>query len=328
MQNSAQSFVIPGNLSLEDQVAYCKKIIFKYRSEAMLLRRDKQKCEYDHTGLKEKLKKWEQQYEILRESLKRSDKENSNLKKDNGKLKKEIEKLTASNAAYAKINERYRVSLFDHGNFKHPNNQEKKPKGGQKRHANTNKDKQRDYASFKKERVYSQACGKCGNPLNRTTSTKDKTLIDIEINPQLLQLIIQSERQWCSTCKKKVRATHPQSLPFTEYGINAFMVVLYLRFKGKQSFGTISCILNNLFELPITKSGIGTILRQAKEYLQDKYEELKQAIRNGEIMYNDETGWSVRGKSAWMWIMTTSDEQQTDRSIKTGMTVYIAAESR
>ncbi len=257
----------------------------------------------------------------LEEENKRLRKENGKLKKENEKLKGEIEKLT-------KTNNRYRVSLFDHGNFKHPDNRQKKPKGGQKGHANTNKDGERDYASFKRKRIYAKACGGCGNPLNRTNSIKEKTLIDIEIHPQLIQVIIKSERQWCGNCKKEVRAFPVQSLPFTEYGMNTFMVVLYLRCKGKQSFGTISCTLNNLFGLPITKSGVGTILFQAKEYLGKKYEELKQAIRNGEIMYNDETGWSVRGKSAWMWIMTTPDKKQKDGSIEAGMTVYIAAESR
>lgn len=259
--------------------------------------------------------------EVLEEENKRLRKENGALKKENGKLKKEIEELI-------KTNSRYQVSLFDHGNFKHPNNQEKKPKGGQRGHINTNKDSDRDYVSFKRQRVYAAVCGRCGKQLPRAGSIKEKTLIDIEINPRLLQLIVQSERQWCGNCHKEVRASHPQSLPFTEYGINTFMVAMYLRFKGKQSLGTISCTLNNLFGLPITKSGVGTILFQAKEYLGEKYEELKQAIRDGEIMYNDETGWSVRGKSAWMWIMTTPDKKQADGTIEAGSTVYVAAESR
>lgn len=321
MDNSAQAFHLPQNLPLNQQMPFCLSVIRRQREEILPLRNKITICQTYHDPLLEKLKEWKEKYEKTEKEITNLKEKNKQLEKEKGKLQQEIEKLT-------KTNDRYRVSLFDHGNFKHPDNQEKKPKGGQKRHANTNKDRQRDYASFKKQRVYSQACGKCGNPLSHTISTKDKTLIDIEINPQLLQLIIQSERQWCNTCKKEVRAAHPQSLPFTEYGINTFMAVLYLRFKGKQSFGTISCTLNNLFGLPITKSGIGTILCQAKEYLQDRYQELKQAIRNGEIMYNDETGWSVRGKSAWMWIMTTSDKKQTDGTTKTGMTVYVAAESR
>lgn len=315
MQNSAQGFVMPASLSSIEQVSYCKNIIFKLRAEVLLLRKQRQKCEYDHTGLEEKIGKWEQQYKILKDELKQKDMENN-------KLKKEIGKLT-------KTNERYRVSLFDHGNFKSPDKkQEKKQKGGQKGHANTNKDGQRNYASFKKERIYAQVCGGCGNPLTRVTSIKEKTLIDIEINTQLLQMIIESERQWCGNCKSNIQAVHPQSLPFTEYGVNTFMVVMYLRFKGKQSVRTIAITLNNLFGLGITKSGVGSLIFQAREYLEGKYEQLKQAIREGEIMYNDETGWMVRGKPAWMWIMTTPDKKQVDGSIQGGMTVYVAAESR
>ena len=45
-------------------------------------------------------------------------------------------------------------------------------------------------------------------------------------------------------------------------------------------------------------------------------------------MYNDETGWMVRGKSAWMWIMASPDRQLADGSVQAGMTVYVPAESR
>lgn len=144
----------------------------------------------------------------------------------------------------------------------------------------------------------------------------------------MIQILAASERQWCGNCKKEVRAAHPQSLPFTEYGINTFMTVMYLRYKGKQPVRTIAATLNSLFGLSIGKSGVLTILFQAKTYLQDKYEELKQAIRNSEIMYNDETGWLVRGKPAFMWIMATEDKKQADGNIQAGMTVYVAAESK
>lgn len=259
--------------------------------------------------------------ERLEEENNRLKQENNKLRRENGNLKEEIEKLT-------KTKTRYQVSLFDHGNFKHPDNQVKKSKGGQKGHDNTNKDDNRNYASFIRQRIHATVCGKCGSPLSRTGSIKEKTLIDIEINQAIIQMIIQSERQWCGNCHKEIRASHPRSLPFTEYGINTFMTIMYLRSKGNQSLRTIALTLNNLFGLSITKSGIGSLLFQAREYLQGKYEELKEAIRNGEIMYNDETGWIVRGKSAWMWIMTTGDKKSADGKLKSGITVYVAAESR
>lgn len=321
MQNTAQSFVIPESLSLTEQVAYCKRVIFKYRAEVLLLRKDKQKCVYDHTHLEEKLKEWEKQYGKLQEKVEQVEKENSTLKKDKGLLEEKIEKLT-------KTNERYRVALFDHGNFKNPDTKKRKKKGGQVGHANTNKDAARDYSSFVRQRICTKTCSGCGNPLTRVAGFKEKVLIDIQVNTQLLQNIIESERQWCGNCKKETRAVHPQSLPFTEYGINTFMVIMHLRFKGKQSIRTIVGTLNSLFGLSITKSGVLNLLFAAKEYLGEKYEELKQAVRDSEVMYNDETGWSVHGQYACLWIMVTADKEKADGVVEAGITVYVAAESK
>ncbi len=244
-------------------------------------------------------------------------KENKRLKIENGKLKKDKEKLKEEIEKLTKTKNRYQVALFDHGNFTHNQQKKKKPNGGQTGHTDTNKDNQRNYASFSHKRIFAKSCGTCGEKLSRTKGLKKKILVDIQINTSVLQMIVSSERQWCKNCNREVRASYPQSLPFTEYGINTFMTVCYLRFKGRQSHQTIAQTLAGLFGLSISRSGVGTLLRQAKEYLREKYEELKQAVRRGEIMYNDETGWQVRDNRAWMWIMAND---------KT--TVYVHAESR
>lgn len=262
-----------------------------------------------------------QKGETLEEIIKKKEKRIKELEKENDTLKQEIEKLT-------KTKNRYQVSLFDHGNFKHNAKKEKKPSGGQIGHLDTNQDAKRDYASFERKRISASSCGNCGHELTQTNATREKTLLDIQVNTQILQLIVSSQRQWCGNCKKEVRAAHPQSLPFTEYGMNTFMTVVFLRFKGKQSHSTIASMLSGLFGLSISTSGVGTLLIQAKRYLKEKYEELKQAVRNGEIMHNDETGWRVRGKSAWMWIMTTPDQKQENGNTQSGMTIYVPAESR
>lgn len=286
-------------------------MIFSLPEYTQRLRLDLRKATIYNETLKRVHLDHKQKIEELTKKNKQIKKELDKFKKENEKLKQEIEKLT-------KTNSRYKVSLFDHGNFKSPDlENNKRANGGQAGHLNTNKDTQRDYSSFPRKRIYAKNCGRCGENLSRANGLKEKVLIDIVINTKTLQMIIQSERQWCRKCHIEVRVTHPQSLPFSEYGINTFMTVMYLRFKDKQSFLTIAATLNSLFGLSISKSGVGTLLKQAKKYLKDKYEELKKTIRNGEIMYNDETGWSVRGKSAWMWIMTNKDT-----------TVYIAAESR
>jgi transposase len=95
------------------------------------------------------------------------------------------------------------------------------------------------------------------------------------------------------------------------------MMIVLMRFKSHQSTQKISNVLSLGFGLTLSTSEILSILRQARIYLADKYEKLKQAIRNEKVMHNDETGWLVNGQKAWMWIMTNEDT-----------TVYVAAESR
>ncbi|KKP33374.1 MAG: hypothetical protein UR23_C0046G0008, partial [Candidatus Roizmanbacteria bacterium GW2011_GWA2_32_13] len=247
---------------------------------------------------------WEEKYRKVKEEYEK-------VKKDNEKLKTEIDKLTKTNA-------RYQVSLFDHGNFKSQEvDKNKKDKGGQIGHSDTNREQREDYSTFERRRGYAKTCGKCHKPLNRVNSTREKTLIDIVMNPETLKLILSSERQWCSTCKHEINVYHPQSIPFTEYGLNTFMMIMILRFKSHSSLKNITDVLSISHGLLLSKSDISNILSQAKKYLQSRYEKLIKEIRGGNIMYNDETGWLVNGSSAWLWIMTNEKA-----------TVYFAAESR
>lgn len=304
---TVQKFHIPQGLSEEEQIIFLLSVVIRHREELVFLRRKNTLCQRYHNSLLDMINEWKEKYKI-------QEKENNRLQEENEALKKEIAKLT-------KTNERYRVALFDRGNLKRPTATGKK-KGGQHGHINTNKDQARNYQSFSRQRIFNNVC-ECGSLLDRTNGLKTKILLDIDINPKALQIIVESERQWCKNCHKEVRAVHPQSLPFTEYGINTLMVTMYLRFKGNQSVRGIANLFNNVFGLPITKSGVASLLKQAKIYLREKYEQLKQAIRDGDIMYNDETGWSVAGKLACMWIMVSPD-----KTGEYGKTVYVAAESK
>lgn len=283
--------------------------MFKLPEYAAKLRLEVRYLRIDNARLLRTTDQHRQKSTRLEEELKRVKKENKNLHKENGQLKKEIEKLT-------KTNNRYSVALFDHGNFK-KDTKSGKPKGGQPGHGDTNREAQESEESYSRQRRHATACGNCGNPVNRTNAAREKRLIDIIINPEVVKLIIQTERQWCGKCNHEVQSKHPQSLPFSEYGLNLFMMVMLLRFRCRLSLANIGVVIKVGYGLPISKSSLINLLSMAKGYLKNKYEELVKAVRAGQIMYNDETGWLVHGQSAWMWIMTNEE-----------ITVYQAAESR
>jgi len=292
----------------------------RLRKEVRHLRIHNEQLKRSHIYSQGKISKLSDDIKRLKEEKRRLEKEKRHLARENEKLKKEIEKLTSSNAALAKTNLRYQISLFDHGNFKHKDNSSKKPKGGQLSHKDTNRENQEDsndYANYSRKRIFAKFCGHCGTHLKRTQSIKQKVLLDIVIKPELVKLIIESERQWCSKCKKEVLVKDPQTLPFTEYGLNTFMMIMILRFKGHLSFLNISSVFSITLGLFLSKSDISNILTSASSFLGSEYEELVKEVRKGEVIYADETGWLVHGEKAWMWIMANEKE-----------TVYLAAESR
>lgn len=246
--------------------------------------------------------------EALRKEIRELEKERERLRKENERLKKEVEKFT-------KTTNRYQVALFDHGNFHHPDHKDTKPKGGQLGHTDTN----RDHAPAsppEKKRLFAATCGHCGTSLSRVNAVREKLLLDIILSPAAVRFLLAAERQWCPSCQKEVQAKHPQSLPFTEYGLNVFLLVLFLRFRCLLSFTKIGAV-TALFGLPLAPSTIVNLLSRAKQYLEGRYDDLVHAVQRGDIIYSDETGWMVRGKNAWLWVMGNED-----------VTVYKGAESR
>jgi transposase len=288
-------FRMPASVPPKEHVNYCIGIINRYRRELPMLRITATKLKDKTTTLEQEVEYWKKKYQ--------------EEKKEKEKIQKEMEKLLITR-------NRHQVALFDHGNFTHPE-AGKKQKGGQAGHADTNREKQEDYRSFERKRIFANTCGKCHSLLPRVNATRKKVLLDIIIIPQVVKQIIESERQWCGNCQIEVNAKDIQSLPFTEYGMNTFMMIAVLRFKTHSSYANIATVLSISFGLSLSKSDISNLLKRASQYLGKQYEQLKKEVRGGSVLYADETGWLVHGQKAWMWIMANDEA-----------TVYIPAVSR
>jgi len=303
MEKSNSRFHFPPNLPESDQLDFCLTILGKFQYEQAYLRRQTATLLNERNKARKDAAYWKKKYQEEKEKAQR-------IKRENDKLVKDLERLLVTK-------NRYQVALFDHGNFT-DKNKSIRPKGGQTGHPDTNRERRENRQDFPKVRLFTKTCSQCGSAVNRVKAIKEKLLVDICLNPEVVKLLTQTERQWCSSCKKEVSVKHSQSLPFTEYGINTFLAVIILRFGASLSLAKIALVLQFSFGLTISKGEIAHLLSLAKIYLKDKYEILKQAARERTITYHDETGWLIRGQSGWMWIMTTIE----------GETIYVAAESR
>lgn len=291
------------------KLPFCLSVIDRYRQELPSLRRALSVSKRQREQGEQKANYWQEQYQSEQQRNQRLIREKSQLEVEIEQLKQEIERLT-------KTKERYRVSLFDHGNFT-PTSPSGKAKGGQQGHTDTNREAHEDMTLLLRERVFVTHCLDCGHSLSRVSSTVSKRLLDIVLNPTIVNLIIDRERQWCGHCHKATVARDTRSLPFTEYGLNTFMLILLLRYRCLLPFSKIALVLTIGYGLPLSGSAISNLLTQAKDYLGPRYQELKRLVREGGFMYNDETGWQVKGRNAWMWLAANHQ-----------VSVYLAAESR
>jgi transposase len=277
--------------------------VMQLRNDVRLLRVETDRLRRAHQTQKQKAERAEQRIKEQAQRIK-------DLERENARLKGELEQSQ-------KTTYRYQVALFDHGNLRQRPTAAKKPKGGQVGHRDTNREAHAVQPVKQRVRLFAPVCGKCGQALPRVQATRRKELVDIQLQPQVVQLLLESERQWCGACQQEVVARDGRCLPFTEYGLNTFLLVMILRFQGHASLATIGRLLAISHGLALSKATIGNLLTQAKRYLKGQYEQLIAAVRAGAVIYADETGWLVNGRPAWMWLMATDE-----------VTVYFAAESR
>jgi len=225
MEKFTIHFHFPPNLPQSDQLDFCLTILGKFQQEQKYLRKQTITFLNERNRARKDATYWKKKYQEEKEKSQR-------FKRENDKLVKDLERLLVTQ-------NRYQVALFDHGNFT-GKDKSGKPKGGQIGHADTNREKRESRENFPIVHLFTKTCPHCASVINRVKGVKEKLLVDIVLNPEVMKLLTQTERQWCSVCKKEIGVKHPQSLPFTEYGINTFLATIMLRFGANLSLAKIA----------------------------------------------------------------------------------------
>jgi transposase len=131
---------------------------------------------------------------------------------------------------------------------------------------------------------------------------------DINKTPKSTNITLENqERVKCPSCKKKVTAQSEAALPKSDIGINTTVLLTYLWVWAAISLHKIADYLNSFFSMKISTSGISKMMIRVGNILKPVYYEILEDIKEGAIMYADETGWKVRGKLHWLWIFANKE---------------------
>jgi transposase len=152
-----------------------------------------------------------------------------------------------------------------------------------------------------------EVCPDCGGPLQRCRQTRTRIIEDIPeiIEPAVTEHTI--HRDYCPSCKKQVEPTVPDALPGSTIGNRVLVLTAWLHYGLGVTVSQILDVFNFHLHFKLSAGGLIQMWYRLQEILYAWYEEIQNEILNAKVMYADETGWRVRGKTWWLWCFTTGD---------------------
>ncbi len=271
-------------------------------AQEQLLRMEARKLRQENARLKLSLEKAKQKAEDLEEEkkqLKEADEAKEDLIKS---LNKKIEQLELNQKTYAGM---IFKTVAKNATSKSVAEEVLK-RGGRKGHQGKTRTKP-DIIDQTIE-VSLSCCPDCGGEIKGWDSFVSHTVEDIVL-PAAKTIITnyQKRRYYCLNCQQEKVPVHPNEVSNSHFGITTLSLILLLKQKLHIPLPGIVFLLQNIWGLSITPSGVQTQLGVAKKLCINPYQSLLKQVRGSPIKHSDETTWKVVGKLFWAWIVSTKE---------------------
>jgi len=147
-------------------------------------------------------------------------------------------------------------------------------------------------------------CPNCGI----TTHNFNSNTFDIH---QILELksldfeIIEFLRQksTCSIGNTSVTAPNPPGIFDNDFfGPRLKSLILILYYEYHLSYNKIRHFIMVFSNTNVSKGAIINVIKRCGKIFKKDYEQIKEYLRNGDVVLIDETGWRVDGENWWMWV--------------------------
>jgi transposase len=223
------------------------------------------------------------------------------------KLKKQNELLRAKVEELERAGKRQATPFARRKRVEH----RKRPgrKAGQGKFVQRKKPSPKEVSETKVEKL--SGCPECGGKL-RAMHQHEQFEVDIpKVKPTIIRYVTYSG--YCATCKKQVKSRHPEQTSQATgaagvvVGPRAKALALDLKHRLGASYGKVSEVLNDAFELQVCRSGWCRADQKLAETARPVYEKLVDVVRQCSVVHADETGWRIDTLSAWLWVFTNRE---------------------
>src|SRR5688572_11790889 len=153
-----------------------------------------------------------------------------------------------------------------------------------------------------------EACPHCGGAIHEDDDVDEQFQTDIPTEPIRREFRI--HKGCCKSCGRRVRGRHPlQTSDATgaaqsQIGPNAQASIVYLNKRCGMPYGKIADYFREANGIDLQPSTATRIVLRAADKLQPVYQEIKESIKNSEVITPDETGWRNGGRPVWLhaWV--------------------------
>lgn len=154
-----------------------------------------------------------------------------------------------------------------------------------------------------KKRVYLKRCPICNNRVKRSEKVNRHIVEDIPSLDKFKTEVTdyETEEQWCSCCRKWVRAQPVGVIPKSRIGLNLVIYAMIQKYAAKSSWESIVFNLKTYFNIHVSKGTLVDMMHRARRWLGPWYDRILEEIRESNVKYADETQWRICGINNWLW---------------------------
>ena len=151
------------------------------------------------------------------------------------------------------------------------------------------------------------SCPHCHTQLSDIA--RHKRVVEDIIPSKIITTCYHTTSGYCPSCRRVVEsraAEQPPAadVPHAQLGLNTLATAAVMRVCYRLPLRQITRLFRQLPGLKISPGAIVKQLKRLGGWLDKQYHRLKLALRLAGVVYADETGWRVNGKSGQLWTLT------------------------